>query len=263
MDLSFQTLCSSSGGNCLRLTCDQATLLIDCGFSTQRDCQAAIRSAGDCLGAIVSHAHSDHASYASLRVLGKEGKTVFAHPRVWRQVTANHGAFGGWKHVPVCHAFPDGAFEVGPFHIRHIELAHAPGVPNFGFVIHCGQGDKRRKIVTCTDFYNPQAMAEECVDADLLYVEANHDPELLRLFPNPSSRYHLSNPQTALLLTHALGMSARWPQAIVLGHLSRHRNRPSLAIRTITEHLDRAELKLQGRLLAAPPFGHCEQIRLF
>ena len=40
--------------------------------------------------------------------------------------------------------FGDGGFPAGAFHIRPIRVPHAPGVPNFAAVIHCGEGPARR-----------------------------------------------------------------------------------------------------------------------
>ena len=75
-------------------------------------------------------------------------------------------------------------------------------------------------------------------NADFIYVEANHDPELLRAHPNPRSHFHLSNEKCGRLLSRALSESKNVPCAVMLGHLSEVRNRPKLARETVLEMLD-------------------------
>ena len=53
---------------------------------------------------------------------------------------------------------------------------HAPGFPNYGFVITAG----KTKIIICTDFHDAEGVLEHFVDADFIFVEANHDLDLLR-----------------------------------------------------------------------------------
>jgi hypothetical protein len=82
-----------------------------------------------------------------------------------------------------------------------------------------------------------------------LFVEANHDPELLRRHPNPASRYHLSNPQAAKLICHARKSSKSAPQTVILGHLSRERNTEDLArfLRWLDEIYDFFTTEIGGR----------------
>jgi hypothetical protein len=143
-----------------------------------------------------------------------------------------------------------------------VPVPHAPGVPNFGFVIACSAGGQQRKLVLCTDFYDFTRLAPELVDADFIYVESNHDPELLRLHPNPASRYHLSNPRTGDLLADAIWRSRRTPQAVMLGHLSRERNHPNLALQAINGALDRAGVHHEFLLTTAPLYAPSRAIEV-
>jgi phosphoribosyl 1,2-cyclic phosphodiesterase len=249
--MRFRTLISSSAGNCLELTSEGMTLLIDCGFRAQRDLDAVLSAIHGEVAMLVSHAHTDHIGKSGLKVLAKRGIPVRAHQSVADQVCRYHD-FEGWRQRPAFLPFDTTAFEVGPFQVQAIPVPHAPGVPNFGFVVTCGSGSALRKLVFCTDFHDFEPIAPELIDADFIYVESNHDLELLRLHPNPASRYHLSNPKTGELLADVIWRSRRTPQAVMLGHLSRERNHPTIALETVNEALDRAGVHHEFMLTTAP-----------
>ena len=91
-----------------------------------------------------------------------------------------------------------------------------------------------------TDFCEWATLRPWFEDADFVYVEANHDPELLERNWNPNSLYHLSNGQCGDLLREALDHSHAPPAAVMLGHLSEDRNRPELAEATVAAILEEA-----------------------
>ena len=132
--------------------------------------------------------------------------------------------------------FRKGTLRVGDFSIRLIEVPHAPSYPNYGFVITTGQ----RKIVIFTDFHDTAGLLGHFVDADFIFLEANHDL-LLRENPNPASRYHLNNQKTAGFLCDVVRQSRKTPAAVMLGHLSDERNRAHLALREVHSRDNRLE----------------------
>jgi phosphoribosyl 1,2-cyclic phosphodiesterase len=251
----FQSLRSSSSGNCLVLWTATSSILIDCGVKVQRECadllDAHRRRAGTLDGVIVSHAHGDHVTRASLRVLQREGIRIHAHRRVLRLLRERHG-LEDWNRAPDLEPFPAGPFEVGDFRVTPMEVPHAPGVPNFGFVITARGARSKRTIVVCTDFHDYGGVLPHFVDADFIFVEANHDLQLLRQHPNPNSRYHLNNVKTASLLHHAIRQSASPPGAVMLGHLSEERNRRPLAIDEVRALFERRRTDIRFDLDAAP-----------
>jgi len=93
-------------------------------------------------------------------------------------------------------------------------------------------------------------------DADLLYVEANHDEDLLLNGPYPwflkqrirSRHGHLSNAACAALLADLLHPKLR---AVVLGHLSETNNEPRLAYDAIRRPLEEAGAAEDVTLLVA------------
>lgn len=268
MSLYFRSIRSSSSGNCLLIWTADTQIVIDCGFNTQSDCETLLKKyAGrldDIDAVLITHAHGDHICYSSLRVLSDNGVRIRAHKSVMRQIVQRRKCCDchDWDDPPFFHAFSEGAFQAGDLRITPIEVPHAPGVPNFGFVICHGKGNKRRKIVICTDFHNYGNVLRHFVNADFIFVESNHDLELLRRYPNEASDYHLSNPKASWLLYHAIRKSACSPQAVMLGHLSRERNRETLALDMVEEVFDRQRKQIDFRLSAAPLYEASKTIRI-
>jgi ribonuclease BN (tRNA processing enzyme) len=257
----FRSLRSSSRGNCLAIWTSHSSILIDCGVRPQYECRDLLtqhqRMNGKVDAVLVSHAHGDHIRYESLRVLGKEGICIHGHPGVVEQIRHRHN-FADWNDPPTLRDTPRGPLRVGDFSVSLIAVAHAPGFPNCGFVITT----EERKIVIFTDFHDATGLPEHFVDADLIFVEANHDLDLLREHPNPASRYHLNNQTTARLLCDVVKRSTKTPTAVMLGHLSDERNRAHLAIREVEKEFERARVRVDFDLSAAPRIEASKIIRL-
>jgi phosphoribosyl 1,2-cyclic phosphodiesterase len=235
MDVFFRSYRSSSAGNCLAVWTPGTSLLIDFGVRTLRDCREILRvhraSHGPVDGVLVTHAHRDHLSPDAVRVLQEEGIPVYAHRFVMPQLLARDGSRG--VPGPEVRALPGDRFTFGDFEITAIGLPHAPGFATFGFAVEAGRGANRRKLVVATDFHEASTVRPHLDGADFVFVEANHDLDLLRQHPNPNSRYHLSNVKTARLLFEAFGDGHGAPRMVVLGHLSEQRNRARLAVEEV------------------------------
>jgi phosphoribosyl 1,2-cyclic phosphodiesterase len=276
--VTFQSIRSSSAGNCLVLRAGVTTVLIDCGIRAQRDCEDLLlrrlkraeaglfndelfpRESGvDAV--LVSHAHGDHIGYAGLRSLAKHGVPIHSHRHVVRYLRRCHD-FEQWRHQPQLREFSAGAFRIGDFWVEPMEVPHDPACPNFGFVLRCECEGRERKIVVCTDFHDYSNVLDRFVDADFIFVEANHDPELLRLRPNYASRFHMSNPKTGRLLAASVGRSARRPKAVRLGHLSNERNTEELALTAVREAFAQQGIDVDFDLGAAPRYEPSEEVVL-
>ncbi len=260
--LHFRSYGSNSAANCLALWTDQTCVLFDCGIGTLRDCRALLRRHQDRYGPVsalvVSHAHRDHLSGKALRVMSEEGIPIQCHRKVLPQLRARHG-IGGGAPSPV-QAFADAGMTVGEFRIIPVPLSHAPDTPTFGFVVRASLGTRRRTIVIATDFRDPSNLLPHLRGADFVFVEANHDLELLRRRFNYASQWHLSNAQTASLLVGAMAGTSRPPGNVVLGHLSDERNEDALALREVRRAFAGRGLKVEFELETAPKF---EPSRLF
>jgi phosphoribosyl 1,2-cyclic phosphodiesterase len=263
--LYFKTLRSSSSGNCLRLWTEQTNVIIDCGLNSQRLCRALLSEHAGAIETIsavlVSHLHQDHINYSALRVLEEHGITVRIHEQLvnkFQEKFINNNRFDNLSLKP----FSSAAFNLGEFTIRPVQIPHSPQHDNYGFVIHCRQRDRVRKIVIMTDFYTWDGLAGHFVDADFIYVEANHNPGLLKKYPNPNSHYHMKNETVADLLCNARKLSKRAPAAVMLGHLSKERNTRELAMEAIQRAFIRNRVQQDFELHVAPADCASREIRI-
>ncbi len=256
MAVFFRSLRSSSAGNCLALWTADSSILIDFGVKTLRECRGILRDHQDLHGPVaavlIPHAHGDHLSPDGVRVLGEAAIPVHGHRDVVPQLRQRH-RLEPRDGYPL-HCFIGDRFSVGDFEILTLPLPHAPGIPNVGFVIRAGHGTHRRTLVVATDFHDFPSLLPHLAGADFVFVEANHDLELLRRHFNPNSRWHLNNEKTAWLLCHATLGGGFTPRTVVLGHLSDERNRETLAVGEVRRAFGARGLRVPFELEAAPKF---------
>jgi len=265
MPVFFQSLRSGSSGNCLALWNGTTSVLIDCGLRSQRACRALLDEHqghhGRVDAVLVSHSHIDHVSEPSLRVLEREGIRIHGHHSVLAQVEGRYG-LGELSAQWLVRPFSDGHLQIGDFSITPVPVPHTPGIPNYGFVIKVPRRGGSVKIAVFTDFFDVSGLTDHFTDADFVFLEANHDRDLLREHPNPNSHYHLSNRKAARLLCEVTGRSAVVPSAVMLGHLSHERNRPHLALAEVETRFGKSGVSLRCELLTAPRHNPSPIIRI-
>ena len=262
MPLYFQSICSSSSGNCLALWSDTTKLLIDCGLSSMKRTRHALTSVfGDPAqidSVLITHTHGDHISYYPLRVLDEYGLTVRLHDKSIDQLQEKH--FNGYKFKNLnILSYKNRQFTVGDFCIKPFEVMHNPYYHTYGYQILY----QNKKIVIVTDFSDWNSVLGHFIDADFIFVESNHDLELLDIYYNPNSQFHMPNPDTAELLVNARKESRKAPQMIMLGHLSNQRNEPKIAIKETQNAFREVGMKMDFELKVAPlkELGVVVQIR--
>ena len=261
MNFSFQSLCSGSSGNCLLLQTEDTNILIDAGFSSMRGCREALSGLlPEIDGVLFSHLHNDHVHHYSLRVLEEENIPVHVFEGDLSHLSRIHfrkHPFFGLK----VQSFSLHPFRIGSLLIRPFRLPHDGVRATFGFELRTTLGTRQRKAVIATDFRDGQNLETRFADADFIFVEANHDPALLRQNPNPRSHFHLSNGNCGILLRKSLDASRIFPHSIMLGHLSAIRNRSAIAEETVGRILEGAGYG-RIRLHAAPRFEPSIRIEL-
>lgn len=96
-------------------------------------------------------------------------------------------------------------------------------------------------------------MVEEIKDSNIVFIESNHDIEMLKNGSRPESNKqrilsdhgHLSNKQCAEYLSEIITSRTH---SIILGHLSHDHNTEKLAYQTISSHLETHHQQLRNNL---------------
>lgn len=265
MSIKFRTILSSSSGNCLHIQTENTNLLIDCGFSSQKACKEALaNSIGDLStidAVIVTHQHGDHISYSPLKVLSQNNVPVYVFEGSKEQMEYKH--FKGHPFAAFnIRTFSRESFEINDLTIQPVEIPHHPGQLTFAFVILHKGPCRDYKILVAADFSDGTALIEHLEDADLIYIEANHCPDLLAIFPNFNSIYHMNNPATARLLAETVGKRKTPPQIVVLGHLSNQRNEPEKVIEEIEKAFKKCGHEINFAIEVAPKFNPSDEIKI-
>lgn len=221
--LKVTTLYSGSGGNSTLVQAEGVRLLIDAGSSCRRLLRALEEQgvSADSLSAVlVTHSHSDHVS--ALRVLEQKCPflPIYATPR-----TAEDA--GLTRALPLKEGVPlfIKKAQILPFSTPH----DAPG--SVGFRVECACGSLG--YATDIGFVSEEV---ECrlSGCPVVVLESNYDMEMLQSGPYPyhlkqriqSKQGHLDN---ALCAQFALRLAQRGTKQLILAHLSRENNSPSLA----------------------------------
>ena len=251
MPINFKSIRSSSKGNCLAVFTDTTRILVDIGLHSMKKTRSALLEAyghyNNVDGVIVSHTHSDHVSYYPLRVLAETGIPLSVHYSCLEQLQEKHFTGPGLNSLTI-NTFSDEPFSLGDLTITPFQVSHNPAFPTYGFAI----GHDGKKIVIATDLNSFDGLIDTFLDADVIFIESNHDLELLRQYYNPNSRYHMPNPHTAKFLEDVCDRSATPPKIVILGHLSPQRNTPKIAIDEIRAYFRTNEKKMEFELVAAP-----------
>jgi phosphoribosyl 1,2-cyclic phosphodiesterase len=241
---------SGSSGNAVLVECDGSRILVDAGFGP-RTLSGRLRVIGvdprSIDACFVSHEHNDHVQGAE-RGAKRWGWTVFATPGTARAAELTE--------TPVRRFTPGASIELARMTVESTPTPH-DAAESVGFVVTSRSTGARAAI-----FYDighaSDAITTACHDADILLIESNHDDEMLRNGPYPrwlqariaSDRGHLSNRCAGRLARRVVSRNVHH---LVLAHLSERCNRPYVALRSMTEALNRS--RFRGTLTAAVQDG--------
>ena len=229
------SIASGSSGNCIYIGNDNTHLLVDVGISAKR-IEAGLKEIDLCGrdidGILITHEHSDHIQGVGV-MARKFGIPIYATTGTIREILTkkslgeiNLGLFNEIK--------ADSPFMIKDMEINSMKISHDGAEP---VAYRFRSGNKRVAIATDMGVYDDYTV--ECLKGmDVLFLEANHDINMLQVGPYPyhlkqrilSSYGHLSNEASGRLLSKVLHDDMK---AIVLGHLSKENNLPELAYETV------------------------------
>jgi phosphoribosyl 1,2-cyclic phosphodiesterase len=242
--LRFSSLASGSSGNATLVEAWRepgarpTRLLVDCGLGPRRLSAALARrgcTPAELDAVFVTHEHSDHVGGVPA-LLRRHGTPVWASAGTWAAVTERYG-----DAVPPARQAVHGvALHIGALTVHPFAVPHDSAEP---LQLVCSDGHLRLGIVT--DLGQPDdTVARALQGCDALMLECNHDSAMLADGPYPTwlkrriggLRGHLANAQSAALLDACRHDALRH---VVAAHLSRHNNRPELALTALRAALAR------------------------
>jgi phosphoribosyl 1,2-cyclic phosphodiesterase len=216
-------LASGSRGNATLVEAGGTRVLVDAGIGprcVEERMRAVFGRVVDLDGILVTHPHGDH--------VGEVERCArhFDVPVYLTEGTRRRVPLAGLRTRVFGHRTP---FRLGALDVRPLPIPH--DAPQIAVVF---AHDVRQAGIVTDLGHVPPGLAAHLADCQLLLMESNHDPTLVRRGPYPdflkkrilSPVGHLSNAQCGQLLS-ALGPAL---EELVLVHLSETCNKPLLAL---------------------------------
>lgn len=229
------SIASGSSGNCVYVGEDNTHILIDAGISGKRIEEGLARMglSGSNLDAVfVTHEHSDHIQ--GLGILARKYQVpIFATKETLEAVIKSKN-IGRIDESLLNFIKPDKSVKIGNIKMNPFSISHDASNP-VCYTIECGE----HKVGIATDLgmYDTYIL-NKLAGSEVLYIEANHDVNMLMVGKYPYSlkqrilgnRGHLSNDSTAKLICE---LQHEGLKQILLAHLSKENNYAELAYETV------------------------------
>ncbi len=237
------SIASGSSGNCIYVGSEATHLLVDAGISGRR-VESGLNDLGltgrDLDGVLITHEHADHIS--GLGVLARKYHVPVFATRGTIDAMLRTGSLGKLDASLFQEVREDEKFTLKDLTVNPMHISHDAAQP---VAYRIAYGDKRVGVCTDLGVYDDYTV-ESLRGMDVLFVEANHDVNMLQVGPYPyylkqrilGDRGHLSNENSGRLLSRLLHDKL---QTIILGHLSKENNLPELAYETIRMELTMGE----------------------
>jgi len=226
------SLFSGSSGNCIYVSYNGTSILIDAGVSGRR-IEAALREIGESLdnisGIFITHEHSDHINGAGI-ISRRHKIPIYANTETWEAMRPFLGKLQS-EHVRCIEVGEEKT--IGDITVRSFPIPHDAVCP-VGYNIFIAG----KKLTIATDIGHMNDRLLSCLEkSDMILLESNHDLEMLRTgrYPWPLKRRimsdygHLCNDIAGEVVAHLAQCGTK---RFLLGHLSQENNLPELAYRT-------------------------------
>jgi len=226
-------LASGSKGNSLFVSCANSSILIDAGLSgieIERRLNAVNISPENLTAIIITHEHSDHVKGAG--ILSRRFKLpVYITQKTYEACSS----LGKIEHL---HFFECGApFKIDQMLISPFSISHDATDPA-GLTLEY----KHHKIGIATDLGIATTLVKEHLkNSNILYLESNHDPEMLINGSYPWHLKHLSNMDARTLVSE---LKTDHLQHVILAHLSEENNCPQKALLEVSKSLNASNIAL-------------------
>ncbi|KAA8750060.1 MBL fold metallo-hydrolase [Paenibacillus sp. UASWS1643] len=231
--MKVDIIASGSGGNCIALTNEGRTILIDAGVAktkiAKRLLECGIRP-DQVTDIFITHAHGDHIK--GLPLANKYRIKVWATDGEWKGIS---GVDEDLRRVVETRYSKYEMIELGGVHLYPFKTHHDAYEP-VGYAIEPDNNGLRTCVVFDTGKVDDDMLS--LMEGHIYIVESNHDPDMVVASDYPlsvqsrilSDLGHLSNQQTAEALQKLIrGKGER----IYLTHLSSNNNSPILAEMTV------------------------------
>ncbi len=258
------SLASGSSGNSIYVGSSQTSLLVDAGINCKGICSALSGRGVDpteLSGILITHEHSDHVKGLDVFVK-RYGTPVYMNEATWLRVRKNL-KYADLLDIRLIES--DSRFTIGDIEVKSFRTPH-DAVESMGFRLDTG----KHVVSVFTDLGRAaESVLSKVSGSELIYIEANYDPEMLAGGPYPwvlkerirGGLGHLSNLECGEAMLELL---KKGTTRFVLSHLSEHNNYPELAELTISRYLDAAGAR-QGsdyQMHVAPRYTPGELISL-
>lgn len=238
MDFRFTVLASGSTGNATLVQSGGKTVLVDAGLSAKKLEELMYLqgvTGGDLDALLITHEHSDHIK--GLNALARKYELpVFANKATWGALERHA------THVPQERRMVMATGEeiqFGSMRVQSYPISHDAAEP-VGYTFT----DDGYKLSLATDLgYVSDMVRRSIIDSDVLVLESNHDPEMLRMGRYPwnikrrilSDIGHLSNEAAGEALCELMTDRTR---RVYLAHLSLNHNMMDLARLTVNQVME-------------------------
>ena len=233
--MKLTSIASGSSGNCIYVGSDEANILVDAGISGKKienglkELSVEPKSLD---GILVTHEHIDHV--AGLGVMARRYHLPLYMTEKTAQAVCNIKSVGKIDHELFQVITPDRPFRIRDITIDATSIWHDAADP---VCYTMESGGIRASIATDMGNYH-EGIVEKLKGSDILFIEANHDINMLQVAPYPyylkrrilSNRGHLSNERSGQLLCDIMTENTR---EVFLGHLSKDNNYSELAYETV------------------------------
>ncbi len=242
MSFKISSLASGSKGNSILVSNGKTNILVDAGISfsrIKRGLQDFNLSVEDLNGVVITHEHSDH--IAGLPMLSKCVK-IFAHEKTANAIVQK----GKMTDEAFCHVdYFENGFNLGDIFVSPFRIPHDAVYP-LAYAFY----SKGQKIAVATDIgHANRGVLNNLTSCNILFLEANHDEEMLRTGKYPEmlkkrilgDNGHLSNSTSGKIVENVLGNRL---ERVILGHLSEENNTAKMAFDTVAKSMERCGVQL-------------------